>query len=200
MLMEVFFMSVIEENRGFFGIIIPSEIVDSKELSVGEKFVYGFIASFNKACFMSNEAISERTGVSVHTVSRAINNLVKMGYLFVEFANGNSAKRRIYSVFDNPKKLKYLASKGLFGREEFSTGLAKMAKGVSQNGKGVSQNGKPQNRGEVSQIGYHRYRINIEESTRSAKKANLEPSSRPRRADFATQEDWEQAVYNMKAS
>lgn len=187
-------MSAIEEGRGFFGIIIPAEILDSAELSIAEKFVYGFIASFAKACFMSNEAIAERLGVSEHTVSRAINSLKEMGYVYVEFVKGNSAKRMIYSVFDNPKKLNYLASKGMFDKK-FSTGLAKMANQGSQNGKGVSQNGQPQNRGEASQIGYHRYRINIEESAQSRGKAKKEPSTLPRRADFANNEEFEKAFY-----
>lgn len=199
-------MSAIEESRGFFGIIIPAEIVDSAELTVAEKFIYGFVASFTKACFLSNEAIADRTGVSEHTVSRAINNLSKMGYLYVEFIKGNSAARRIYSVFDNPKKLKYLASKGMFdinreGKQSFAQGFAQVSQkgeGVSQIGNGVSQNGKPQNGGEVSQNGYHRYRINnIEESAGARGKAER-PFALPRRADFATHEEWERAMYNMK--
>ena len=192
--------SNIEDGRGFFGIIIPAEILDSTELSVGEKFVYGFIASFSKACFLSNDAIASRLGVSEHTVSRAIKTLADMEYIYVEFVNNNSAARRIYAVFDNPKKLKYLASKGMFNNEKFSTGLAKLANQGSQNGKGVSQNGKPQNRGEVSQIGNHRYRIKEEESERVGEKAVGSPSQPPRRADFATHEAWEQAFYKWNTT
>ena len=167
-----------EENRGFFGIIIPAEIVNSAELNVGEKFIYGFIASFNKACFMSNEAISERTGVSEATVSRAINNLARMGYLYIELVNGNNAKRRIYSVFDDPKKLKYLASKGMFninreGNRSFpqSNQIDESVENSSQTYPQSNQNDEmsrqiddTHNGGESSQIDYHRYRINIEES------------------------------------
>lgn len=192
--------SNIEEGRGFFGIIIPAEILDSTELSVGEKFVYGFIASFSKACFLSNDAIASRLGVSEHTVSRAIKTLADMEYIYVEFVNNNSAARRIYAVFDNPKKLKYLATKGMFNNEKFSTGLAKMANQVSQNGKEVSQNGIPQNRGEVCQNGNHRNRIKEEESARAREKAVETPSQRPRRADFATQEAWEDSFYKWNTT
>lgn len=193
-------MNSIEENRGFFGIIIPAEIVDSAELTVSEKFIFGFIASFQKACFLSNETISVRTGVSERAVSRAISNLEKMGYLFVEFAGNNSAKRRIYSVFDNPKKLAYLAKKGMFGRESkpVENSNEPVEKEVSQigegrqNGEGGRQNGEPQNGGEGRQIGYHRYRRNIEESGQA-----LLSAPRPLRKDYQTQEEYEQALYGQ---
>ena len=195
----------IEENRGFFGIIIPAELLDSTELTVGDKFVYGFIASFTKACFLSNEAIAARIGVSEATVSRAISRLSRMSYVYVEFVNGNSAARRIYSVYDNPKKLRYLASKGMFNREEKKSfpqasqndeGVRQFDEGVSQNDEGVRQNDYPHNGGEVRQFDDHRYRINKEESARACENVEKSHSQRPRRADFATQEEWEQAFYN----
>lgn len=191
----------IEENRGFFGIIIPAEVLDSEELSVAEKFVYGFIASFTKACFMSNDAISSRLGVSEATVSRAINKLQKAGYVYVEFYRNNSAARRIYSVFDNPKKLKYLASKGLFNREESKSfpQVRQIDEGVSQNDDRVRQIDEPRNRGEASQIDDHRYRINNRRKHEACAKAVEAPSARPRRADFASKEEWEQALYNFSA-
>lgn len=195
-------MSSIEENRGFFGIIIPAEIVDSTELSVSEKFIYGFVASFAKACFLSNQAISDRTGVSEHTVSRAIGKLEELGYLYVEFVKGNSAARRIYSVYDNPKKLKYLASKGMFNKEEkVFHRVSQNGEPVCQIGKGVSQNGKPQNGGEVSQNGYHRIKEEIkEESTQACGKALESLSARPRRSDYKTKEEWEEALYKFMAT
>lgn len=194
-------MSVnIEENRGFFGIIIPAEILDSTELSVTEKFVYGFIASFTKACFMSNEAIAGRIGVSEATVSRAISTLTKMGYVYVEFVKNNSAARRIYSVFDNPKKLKYLASKGMFNDEKVFHRVSQIDKGVNQNDEGASQIDEPHNREKVSQIDDHRYRINNRRKQEAGGKPLDLLSTRPRRADFATKEEWIEALYNMKAT
>lgn len=196
-----------EENRGFFGILIPAEIVDSTDLSVSEKFVYGFIASFNKACFLSNEALADRTGVSKETVSRAINRLARMGYIYVELVNGNNAARRIYSVYDNPKKLKYLASKGMFNinREDKASFpqssqndviVEKSGKSFPhsrQNDAESSQNDESPNRGESSQNDDHRYRIKEEESASPA--GFVKSSGRPRRKDYQTKEEWEQAFY-----
>ena len=107
-----------QNQRGFFGIIIPKEILDDTDLNVAEKFVYGYIASFPKCCFESNEKIAKKLGVSESTVAHAIPELVRKSYLFVEKKGNNSAARRIYAVFDNPKKLAYLAKKGMFAAVE----------------------------------------------------------------------------------
>ena len=204
-------MSKIEDGRGFFGIIIPAEIVESTELTVGEKFVYGFIASFTKACFLSNEAISVRTGVSEATVSRAIGRLVRMGYLFVELVNNNNAQRRIYSVFDNPKKLAYLSRKGLLNREEQASfpqsrqndeSVEKSGKSFpqsNQNDEKSRQNDETPNGGESRQNDDNRIRIKEEESKRAPLTAVPEPSRRPRRSDYQTNEEWEKAIYNFMA-
>lgn len=183
-------MSKIEEGRGFFGIIIPAEIVESTELTVGEKFVYGFIASFQKACFLSNQAISERTGVSEATVSRAIGRLSRMGYLFVELINNNNATRRIYSVFDNPKKLAYLSRKGLLNREEQASFPQS-----SQNDEKSRQNDETPNGGESRQNDDNRIRIKEEESKRAPLTAKPEPSRRPLRSEYQTEKEWEEAFY-----
>ena len=96
---------VSDNQRGFFGIIIPLEILDDKYLSVSEKFIYGYIASFRRCCFESNETIANKLGVSESTIKHAIPKLEAMGYLFVEKVNNNKNARRIYSIMDNPKKL-----------------------------------------------------------------------------------------------
>lgn len=111
-----------KNQRGFFGIIIGKEILDDPDLSVAEKFIYGYIASFTRCCFETNERIAEKLGVSESTVKHAIPKLAEKGYLFVEKTNNNSATRRIYSVLDNPKKLAYLAKKGMFKPVENSDG------------------------------------------------------------------------------
>ena len=111
-----------KNQRGFFGIIIGKEILDDQDLSIAEKFIYGYIASFTRCCFETNERIAEKLGVSESTVKHAIPKLAAKGYLFVEKTNNNSATRRIYSVLDNPKKLAYLAKKGMFKPVENSDG------------------------------------------------------------------------------
>lgn len=103
-----------ENQRGFFGIIISKEILEDNELSIAEKFIYGYTASFTRCCFESNEKIAEKLNISESTVAHTIPKLVEKKYLFVEKVGNNSAARRIYSVFDNPKKLKYLVDKGMF--------------------------------------------------------------------------------------
>lgn len=196
----------IEEKRGFFGVIVPVEILDAKELSISEKFIYAFVASFTKACFLSNEKIAERIGVSKETVSRALTKLSKLGYVYVELVNGNSAARRIYAVFENPKKLAYLAKKGLFNREQQPSfpqarqndePRAKNEGEARQNDEGVSQNDEPHNRGEVSQNDYHRIKEEKEEES-AAGCSGSRPASRPLRKDYQTQEEWEQAIYNFR--
>ena len=103
------------EQRGFFGIVIPKEILEDKDLNITEKFIYGYIASFRKCCFESNESIANKLGVSESTVKHAIPVLAAKGYLFIEKLNGNNAARRIYAILDDPKKLAYLARQGMFG-------------------------------------------------------------------------------------
>lgn len=122
-----------KNQRGFFGIIIGKEILDDQDLSIAEKFIYGYIASFTRCCFETNERIAEKLGVSESTVKHAIPKLAEKGYLFVEKANNNNNTRRIYSVMDNPKKLAYLARKGLFKPVENSEPVVQNLHDVVQN-------------------------------------------------------------------
>lgn len=122
-----------KNQRGFFGIIIGKEILDDSDLSIAEKFIYGYIASFTRCCFETNERIAEKLGVSESTVKHAIPKLAAKGYLFVEKANNNNNARRIYSVLDNPKKLAYLAKKGMFKPVENSEPVVQNMHDVVQN-------------------------------------------------------------------
>lgn len=105
-------MSNDKNERGFFGIIIPEEILNDKELTITEKYIFGYIASFKKCCFQSNEAIAEKLGVSKSSVAHTLPNLEARGFLFVEKVNGNNGMRRIYSILENPKKIAYLQKIG----------------------------------------------------------------------------------------
>ena len=101
------------ENTGINFVNIPIEIFSDTELTANEKILYGYLSIFKKqCCFQSNEALAKALGISVPTVTNALKHLADLEYIFIEFVNNNSAKRRIYVVFDNPKKLKYLVSKG----------------------------------------------------------------------------------------
>lgn len=105
-----------EENIGISFVNIPIEIFSSKELTANEKILYGYLSIFKKqCCFQSNEKLSEMLGVSVPTITNALKHLQELEYIFIELVNNNNAARRIYVIFDNPKKLKYLISKGFLG-------------------------------------------------------------------------------------
>lgn len=103
------------EGMGITYVIMPIEILQSKELSCNEKILYCYLNLFKKGvCFQSNEKLCEMTGLEERTLQRALKKLAEMKYVFIEYVNNNSAMRRIYVVLDNPKKLEYLAKKGMF--------------------------------------------------------------------------------------
>lgn len=103
------------EGMGITYVIMPIEILQSKELSCNEKILYCYLNLFKKGvCFQSNEKLCEMTGLEERTLQRALKKLAEIKYIFIEYVNNNSAMRRIYVVLDNPKKLEYLAKKGMF--------------------------------------------------------------------------------------
>lgn len=103
------------EGMGITYVIMPIEILQSRELSCNEKILYCYLNLFKKGvCFQSNEKLCEMTGLEERTLQRALKKLAEMKYIFIEYVNNNSAMRRIYTVLDNPKKLEYLARKGMF--------------------------------------------------------------------------------------
>lgn len=124
-------------KRGYFGIIISKEILEDKDLSITEKFIYGYIASFTDCCFMPNEEIAERLGISESTVAHTLPKLVEKGFIFIEKINNDNTKRRVYAILDNPKKLAYLAKKGMFKPVE---NPVEKCDAVKQNSPGVMQN------------------------------------------------------------
>lgn len=104
------------EGMGITYVIMPIEILQSKELSCNEKILYCYLNLFKKGvCFQSNEKLCEMTGLEERTLQRALKKLAEMRFIFIEYVNNNSAMRRIYVILDNPKKLEYLAKKGMFG-------------------------------------------------------------------------------------
>lgn len=149
-----------EENIGISFVNIPIEIFSSKELTANEKILYGYLSIFKKqCCFQSNEALAETLGISVPSVTRGLKHLEELGYVFIEFVNGNSAARRIYVVFDNPKKLKYLMSKGFLGSFPQTFPQANhFDERPNQNDEGVNHFDEPRNRGEVNHFDEHRIR------------------------------------------
>lgn len=154
-----------EEKFGINFVNIPIEIFSSTELTANEKILYGYLSIFKKqCCFQSNETLAEALGISVPTITNALKHLSELEYIFVEFVNGNSAARRIYVVFDNPKKLKYLVSKGYL--KSFPQ-ANKNYKGANNFYEGANKNYLPHNGGEANKNYYHKiikYNKNIEDS------------------------------------
>ena len=107
------------EGTGITYVIMPIEILQDKNLTSSEKILYCYLSLFKKGvCFQSNDKLAEMTGLDESTIKRGLKKLGEMQYVFVEFVNNNSAMRRIYVVLDNPKKLAYLAKKGIFSLDK----------------------------------------------------------------------------------
>lgn len=193
-----------ENQRGFFGIIIPKEVLDDDELSITEKFIYGYIASFRRYCVESNLKIADKLGLSVSTIKHTIPILANKGYLFIEKPNGNNNARIIYSVLDNPKKLAYLAKKGMFDCEK----PVENSETVVQNMHHVVQNMHHAETGVRSAKFAHidiRINKNKDETaekseTERAGSAGLVPAGPlPKRSDYETDEEFEAAMYGRVA-
>ena len=158
-----------DDKVGINFVNIPIEIFGNNELTANEKILYGYLSIFKKqCCFQSNEALAEAIGVNEKTITNALKHLEELEYIFVEFVNGNSAARRIYVIFDNPKKMKFLISKGYLLNSDFPQVFAQGSKNCAGGSKfceGGSKNCAPQNRGEGSKNCDHKiikYNKNIE--------------------------------------
>lgn len=167
-----------EENIGISFVNIPIEIFSSKELTANEKILYGYLSIFKKqCCFQSNEKLAETLGVSVPSITRGLKHLEELGYVFVELVNGNSAARRIYTIFDNPKKLKYLASKGYL--ESFAHSFAQVNhfdERVNKNDEVVNHFDEPNNRGEANHFDEHKIIKENKKINEASALAKKEPS------------------------
>lgn len=201
-------------QRGFSGVWIPKQILDSTELTPSEKIIYANIVSFDKCCFETNERLAEKCGVDEKTVRRALTKLQELKFVFIEFINNNKSKRRIYAIQENPKKLEYLAKKGLFhsqesedNREEKAsfpqTGQNVQSIGqnvrtqdaknevTGQNVLSIGQNVQSANRGETGQNVQQRINKKKEEKETPEQEPNFEDTSGvvavegPRRPDYS---------------
>lgn len=214
-------------QRGFSGVWIPKQILDSTELTPSEKILYANIASFNKCCFENNERLAEKCGVDERTIKRALAKLSGLGFVFVEYVNNNTSKRRIYAILDNTKKIEYLVKKGLFhspnsedDREEQpsfpQTGQNVPGQNVpGQNVLSRGQNVLSQNRGEMGQNVPQRINKKKEEKETPEQEPNNDSTAGvvavegprlpaydrpPRRSDFNNPEDFEKAYYAWRSA
>lgn len=106
-----------EMGQGIQYVVMPLEILQNGDLTPSEKILYCYLTLFKKGvCFQINSRIEKMTGLQEKTISRGLKKLAELGYIYIEYVNGNSAARRIYTILDNPKKLAYLAKVGAFKR------------------------------------------------------------------------------------
>ena len=99
-----------QTQREFFGIIVSKEIMENRELSIAEKFIYSYIASFKNSCYENNERIAERLGLSESVVAHALPKLAQKGFLVIT-KKGKSTSRRIFETYSNKKRARYFAKK-----------------------------------------------------------------------------------------
>lgn len=155
-------------EMGISFVVMPIEILQNKELTASEKILYCYLSLFKKGvCYQSNEKLAEITGLDVSTIKRGLKKLSELQYVFIEFVNNNSAARRIYIISENPKKLVRLMKKGLLKAPADTP---------------VEEPRAPQQTTEVK-----------EEQPKALCAAFLSP--RPKRADFANEKDYVDAVY-----
>jgi hypothetical protein len=155
-------------EMGISFVVMPIEILQNKELTASEKILYCYLLLFKKGvCYQSNEKLAEITGLDVSTIKRGLKKLSELQYVFIEFINNNSAARRIYIIYENPKKLVHLMKKGLL----------------------KAPADKPAEEPKIPQRA-------IEGKEEQPKSLNSPPlSPRPKRADFAEEKDYVDAVY-----
>lgn len=157
------------EGAGISFVIMPVEILQDKNLTPSEKILYCYLSLFKKGvCFQSNAKLAEMTGLDESTIKRGLKKLGEMQYIFMEFVNNNSAMRRIYTILDNPKKLAYLTRKGMF-----------------------SVDGKP----EVVRTSMPEPEPIAEPEPEPPVADISRPLSRPKRADFTSDREYEKAFY-----
>lgn len=211
-----------ESQRGFSGVWIPKEVLDSTELTASEKIIYANIASFSKCCFETNDRLAEKCGCDEKTVRRALTKLGELGFVVVEYVNGNKSKRRIYAILDNPRKIAYLVKKGLFHSQETETNREESSsfpqtgqnvlslQETGQNVQLIGQNVQSPNRGESGQNVQQRINKEKKEKGNPEQKPNYENtpgiaavegprlpdySKPPKRKDFDDEESFEKAYY-----
>lgn len=197
----------------FIGVLVKPEILGDRRLTIAEKFIFSYVASYKKVCWDSNACIADRLGLSVPTVTRAIKRLQEAGFLFVDYQKGNNSKRKIFVVWNQPNKRRILERKN---RGESATFPQSFPQSFphsnqndyppNQNDSKSNQNDEPRNRGESNQNDYHR----IIRGKRGSKKTTIRPcskqdlaglaGSRPasqviRAKDFENVQDFEKAFY-----
>lgn len=82
---------------------VPTDILDNKELSLLDKFIYGEVFTMSvqgKDFFMSNARLAERYGKSIPTIKRSMQHLKDMGLITVKIQRNEQkmVTKRMVSV------------------------------------------------------------------------------------------------------
>lgn len=80
-------------------VMIPPETLADKDLSIGEKVVYGRIMGLSPRggyCFASNDWLGEQLGYTPRTTETYIARLVSKGYLRRGYGKNGKRERRLY--------------------------------------------------------------------------------------------------------
>ncbi len=133
-------------QRDFFGVIIPVKILGNNELSISEKFVYSYVASYGKFCADSNAKIASRLGISPKTVTRSLARLQQLNYIQFVYANNNNASRKIYDIYGKSPKKSFLGlknkSKNRGVRSSFPQSFAQLLCNANEYGQNVQTYGQ----------------------------------------------------------
>ncbi|QDP54503.1 MAG: hypothetical protein Unbinned5336contig1001_35 [Prokaryotic dsDNA virus sp.] len=79
-------------------VIIPGSILRDENLSMMQRMLYAKLLGLDndKGCYASNQYLADCLGVSKHTVSRAISDLEKKGYISTEIVYKKNSKEVDY--------------------------------------------------------------------------------------------------------
>lgn len=120
-------------QRDFFGVVIPVRILNDKELSISEKFVYSYVASYGEFCGDSNDKIARRLGTSTKTVTRSLSRLQELGYVEIKYANNHSASRKIFVAYKAISKKSVFKAKNNLNNRGFRRGFPQLLRNIVEN-------------------------------------------------------------------
>lgn len=119
-----------QAQRDFFGIVIPVKILENNELSISEKFVYSYVASYGEFCGDGNNKIARRLGVSTKTVTRALAKLQGAGYIEVKYTNNVNASRRIVDACKPAPKVRTFRVRDNFAPRAFRQSFPQLLRNI----------------------------------------------------------------------
>lgn len=96
-----------EHNKKSSYSIIPSYVMDNKNLEVGAKLLYARISMYSQdgRCWASNAHLAEKENVCVRTIQRWLKQLSDEGYIDIEIEKiGLQTKRNIWIIIDFKKQ------------------------------------------------------------------------------------------------